>query len=378
MPVANMPQELVERLSRIDTSLMIKLPDGAAIPIGRSTPDCTITLKNNAAVQAVATGNEYAVCDAFLSGNIDFSGNMLAALPLRSALTDAGPPRSPWQFLTRYWRRSEEAHQRAIAAHYRNDPEFYLSFLDPTRPCYSFGMFDGDEDTFCNAIERKFRYCADACGLEPGDRVLEIGPGYGAFAAYAAEQGIEYVGLTDSAAAAEFLNARMAHYRTRPTFRHADPSTFKPDRPFNAVVMMSVVEHISDYAGLIRAVSDFLVDAGRVYIDGTAMTKKFRPSSVMVANLYAGNDYSLCDLPRFFKELHASNLSVLEFRNERQNWQRSYTAWARNLEANRDRIIERFGELEYRRYFLYLWGAVGDIQLGRVDGYRMILQADMK
>lgn len=373
-----MPQELVERLSRIDTSLMIKLPDGAAIPIGRNTPDCTITLKNNSAVQALATGNEYAVCDAFLNGNIDFSGNMLAALPLRSALVDAGPPRSPWQFLTKFWRRNKQAHQRAIAAHYRHDPEFYLAFLDPIRPCYSFGMFDGDEDTFSNAIERKFRFCLDACGLKPGSRVLEIGPGYGAFAAFAAEQGIEYVGLTDSTAAAEFLNARMAHYRTRPTFLHDDASVFNPDRPFDAVVMMSVIEHIPDYAGLIRAVSGVLAETGRVYVDGTAMTKTFRPSSVMIANLYAGNDYSLCDLPRFFKELHASNLSVLEFRNERQNWRRSYTAWARNLESNRERIIERYSELEYRRYFLYLWGAVGDIQLGRVDGYRMILQADAK
>ena len=375
MSLVNLPRKLADQLSHAGSSLVIRFPDDVTFPAGRSNPECVISLKNMAAVEAMRSGNEYAVGNAFLTGSIDFSGNMLAALPLRSTLTDVGPQKSLWRSLAKFWRRGREAHRQAIAAHYRHDGEFYLAFLDPVRPCYSFGMFEGDDDSFSNAAARKFRYCLDACGLKPGDRVLEIGPGYGAFAAYAAEQGITYVGLTDSQAAAEFLNGRLAHGQTRPTFLFADVFDFVPEKPFDAVVMMSVVEHLPDYAALVRAVSSFLVPSGRVYLDGTAMTKKFHPSSVMIDYLYAGNDYSLCDLPRLFRELHASNLTVLEFRNERRNWERSYTRWAQNLEANRDRIVSRYGEFQYRTYFLYLWGAVGDIQLGRVDGYRMLLQA---
>lgn len=64
----------------------------------------------------------------------------------------------------------------AIATHYEFDNDFYLEFLDPTR-CYSQAVFEHEDEALETAQARKLDFAIDACGLQPGDRVLDVGGG---------------------------------------------------------------------------------------------------------------------------------------------------------------------------------------------------------
>ena len=61
-----------------------------------------------------------------------------------------------------------------------------------------------DDEQLATALERKFNYAVERCELGPGKRVLEIGPGWGAFAGYALQSGTDFTGITISTASQDF------------------------------------------------------------------------------------------------------------------------------------------------------------------------------
>jgi len=105
---------------------------------------------------------------------------------------------------------SRRGSRRNIAFHYDLGNDFYGLWLDETMS-YSSGLFTDLEEPMVGAQIRKYRRLADKLGLEPGDRVLEIGCGWGGFAEIAAaEYGCRVVCLTLSQEQADYARARMA------------------------------------------------------------------------------------------------------------------------------------------------------------------------
>ena len=79
------------------------------------------------------------------------------------------------------------------------DPKLFFSFLDPIFPAYSQGVYAHDDEPLAKALERKFDWVIEKCELGPGKTVLEIGPGWGAFAGHALQSGVRFTGITNSA-----------------------------------------------------------------------------------------------------------------------------------------------------------------------------------
>ena len=77
-------------------------------------------------------------------------------------------------------------------------PQFFLSFLDPKTPCYTQGVYTSAAETLDAATIRKFDYCYDRLRLKPGDHILEVGPGWGAWFEYASRRGIKCTGISIS------------------------------------------------------------------------------------------------------------------------------------------------------------------------------------
>ena len=104
------------------------------------------------------------------------------------------------------------------------------------------------------ALERKFRYAVESCELGPGKRVLEIGPGWGAFADFALQAERHFTGITISTESQglsdqQALQSLAEHFRNpaRPT-----SCEYEPKEKFDAIVIMGVIEHLPDYARVLR------------------------------------------------------------------------------------------------------------------------------
>jgi len=115
-------------------------------------------------------------------------------------------------YRVRHWLRpnTRSGSLRNIHSHYDIGNDFYRLWLDPSWT-YSAAIFDGDySQPLQQAQQRKYQRVIDRLGLRAGDRVLEIGCGWGGFAEHAARLGIHVHGLTVSPAQLEVARERIA------------------------------------------------------------------------------------------------------------------------------------------------------------------------
>jgi cyclopropane-fatty-acyl-phospholipid synthase len=213
----------------------------------------------------------------------------------------------------------------------------------------------------------------EKCELRPGKRVLEIGSGWGAFAGHALQAGVDFTGITIAEASQDFLRAKLANFGERFDILLTDFYDYEPDEPFDAIVIMGVIEHLPNYERVLKKFARLLKPGGLVFLDGSAAKKKYELSTFMVRHIYPGN-HSFLVLDDFLNKLAKTELEVMEVQNDRWSYFLTFRQWARNLEANKEYVRRAFGDFEYRKFRLYLWGAAYEFLARNLDCYRLILQ----
>ena len=351
----------------------VRLPDGRLQAFGRAAPAFRVLLNNRDGLRALASLDQLRFAEGYLAGDIAIEGDMLAPFALRGAFGDRHLLTSAWRFVQPLLFGQVSTNRAAISSHYDIDPAFFLSFLDPETPCYTQGVYQRDGETLADATRRKFAYCFEKLNLKPGDHVLEIGPGWGAWFEYASARGVRCTGLTISQASKDYLEARARALGQQWEIVFADLLSYRAERRYDAIVIMGVIEHLPQYDRVLAQFQSLLKPDGGIFLDGSACTRKYELSAFMVKYIYPGN-HSFLVLHDFLEHLAKTPLRVAELFDDRHSYFLTFRQWARNLEANRAFVIDRFGEFNYRRFHLYLWGAAYEF-LGRsLDCYRMVIR----
>jgi len=135
---------------------------------------------------------------------------------------------------------------------------------------------------------------------------------------------------------------------------------------------MGIIEHLPQYGQVLRRLMSILKPGGRIFLDGASQknTKEF--SSVIIKHIFPGN-HKLLVLHEFLKAVSETPLQVEEIFDDRHSYHLTFRQWALNLERNRSFIVEQFGELDYRRFRLYLWGFSHNMAIADSGCHRMIL-----
>jgi len=347
-------------------------PDGAVGHFGQSVPSFCVRLKNRNAVRAITSLDQVKFADAYLAGDIDIDGDMLRPFELRQTMGDLHPLMTVWRFLQPLLLGQVRTNKAAITSHYDIDAEFFLSFLDSKTPCYTQGIYTSSAETLDVATTRKFEYCYERLRLKPGDHILEVGPGWGAWFEYASRRGIKCTGISISQSSIDYLDGRAKELGHDWELIHADLLAYQTDRKYDAIVIMGVIEHLPQYDRVLAKFVSLLKPGGHIFLDGSACTRKYELSSFMVKYIYPGN-HSFLVLHDFLEKLARTPLCVLEIFNDRYSYFLTFQQWARNFDANRAFVVERFGEFNYRRFRLYLWGAAYEFLSRSLDCYRMVI-----
>jgi cyclopropane-fatty-acyl-phospholipid synthase len=116
-----------------------------------------------------------------------------------------------------------------------------------------------------------------------------------------------------------------------------------------------------------------LKPGGRVFLDGSAAKKKYELSTFMVRHIYPGN-HSFLVLDDLLNKLAKTELELMEVQNDRWSYFLTFKQWALNLEANKGYVQRTFGDFEFRKFRLYLWGAAYEFLSRNLDCYRLILE----
>jgi cyclopropane-fatty-acyl-phospholipid synthase len=367
---------LINRVGEIATPFSIELPDGEKRNVGQGSAEFHLGLRSARALRAIRTLDEGNIAEAYLQGDIDIEGDMLKPFALRAHLDDRHPLVAAWRFIEPLLFGQVYTNKQAISSHYNADPKLFLSFLDPIFPAYSQGVYENDDDSLAKALERKFDWAIEQCELSPGKTVLEIGPGWGAFAGHALQSGVHFTGITNSEVSQSYLKGKLANFGDRFDILLTDFYEYEPKEPFDAIVIMGVIEHLPNYERVLKKFHRLLKPGGRVFLDGSAAKKKYELSTFMVRHIYPGN-HSFLVLDDLLNKLAKTDLELMEVQNDRWSYFLTFQQWARNLEASRDYVTRTFGDFEFRKFRLYLWGAAYEFLTRNLDCYRLILYKPM-
>lgn len=363
---------LIDRIGSVHTPFLVQLPSGETRKVGDGDPTFIIGLRNERALRAVRSLDEGNIAEAYLQGDIDLEGDMLKPFTLRESLDDMHPLVAAWRFIEPLLFGQVYTNKQAISSHYNADPKLFLSFLDPMFPAYSQGVYESDDEPLAKALQRKFDWVLEQCRIGNGTRVLEIGPGWGAFAGHALQAGARFTGITNSEVSQTYLRGKLANFGDNFAIELIDFYEYDPKEKFDAIVIMGVIEHLPDYERVLTKFSSLLKPGGRVFLDGSAWKKKYELSTFMVRHIYPGN-HSFLVLDDFLNKMGKTDFEIEVIHNDRWSYYLTFKQWAMNLDAHKDYIQRAFGDFEFRKFRLYLWGATYEFLHRNLDCYRLIL-----
>lgn len=358
--------------SQIKTPFEIRLWDGHVYRFGNGEPTVKVLVKDRNGLIALDRLDEVTICEAYMAGSLDVGGDMLGFVSLRSVLHDSHPLHTFWRRILPLFIGRVQTNRQAITSHYDFSNDFYLSFMDPTR-CYSQAVFERDDETLEAAQRRKLDFAIEACRLKPGDHVLDIGGGWGAFTEHAGRRGIRVTSLTISRQSEHFLAELIQRLQLPCRVLNQDFSEHTSSEPYDAIVILGVMEHLPDYPAVLRQFQSLLKPGGRLYLDASAFREKYSKPTFVSRYIFPG-DHSYFCLHAFLTELAKTPLEVLTVHNDRHNYFLTCKAWAQNLDRARDEIVRHWGEMLYRRFRLYLWGSAYAFLSRGMDAYRVLLE----
>ena len=371
-------QRIQKHLSGIQVKipLEIRLWGGYTYRFGEDEPTVKVLVKDRKGLEALRRLDELRICEAYMNGSLDVMGDMMGFVSLRRMLSDSHPLSYLWQRIAPWFIGRIPTDQRAIAAHYDFANEFYLQFLDPTR-CYSQAVFERDDEALETAQRRKLDFAIDACRLKPGDRVLDVGGGWGSFTEYAGQRGIQVTSLTISRQSEAFLADLIQRRQLPCRVVNQDFLAHSPPEPYDAMVILGVMEHLPDYPAVLRQFQRLLKPGGRIYLDASAFREKYAKPTFIARYIFPADHAYFC-LHDFLAVAAKTPMDVLAVYNDRHSYFLTCKAWAENLEAARDDIIRRWGEALYRRFRLYLWGSAYAFLSHGMEAFRVVLERPLE
>ena len=199
-------------------TLDVTLPDGRVVRLGgaEAGPKAAMTLKNYGFASRLINGGDIGIAEAYLSGDWDTPDltQFLYLFCVNHDLIQAmlrDKPLMRFLQIVRHWfnRNTRRQARRNIYAHYDIGNAFYSAWLDPSMT-YSSALYEDHTLDLTAAQNNKYHRLAEAIDLQPGQRLLEIGCGWGGFAEYVAKTfGAKVVGLTISREQRDFAQRRI-------------------------------------------------------------------------------------------------------------------------------------------------------------------------
>ena len=277
-PAARALFALLRRL-RVGT-LDVQLPDGQQMRFGSGAvgePHAAVRLHNWQVCGAALRAGDIGFAESFIAG--DWAASDLVAL---LALFIANREAVASVVYGTWWgnlihrarhllnRNSRAGSKRNIHAHYDLGNAFYRLWLDPTMS-YSSAWFNGNlAQSTTSAQQAKMRRALAECQLQPGDRVLEIGCGWGGLAECAARDfGAQVSGVTLSAEQLAFGQQRLADagLAAQAGLRFQDYRDIG-DGPYDAIVSIEMFEAVGRqyWASYFKTLHDQLKPGGRACV----------------------------------------------------------------------------------------------------------------
>ena len=346
-----------------------------AAPPG-ARPVATVFLPDRRALSSLLLHPEMAFCDGYSDGAIRVEGDLVVLLDAVSR-TMQHAHAGEWYFkLVSLWlnlsqNNSLRGSAKNIHRHYDLDVNFYKLWLD-AQLVYTCAYFPSPDASLEEAQIAKMDHVCRKIQLQPGERVVEAGCGWGALAIHMAKHyGANVRAYNVSKEQIAFARQRAAREGLSHQVEFILDDYRNISGSFDAFVSVGMLEHVgtAHYAELAAAIHRAIGDSGRGLLH--FIGRNFdRPLSPWIRkHIFPGAHAPV--LSAVMKMFEPYDASVLDVENLRFHYAKTLEHWLARFERARDRVAAMFDEEFVRMWRLYLAGSeaafrVGDLQLFQI------------
>ncbi|MBD3220469.1 methyltransferase domain-containing protein [bacterium] len=245
--------------------------------------------------------------------------------------------------------------------HYEVPPAFFQQVLGPRRK-YSCGLWPDGVETLAGSEDAMLALTCERAELQDGQRILDLGCGWGSLALYAAERfpGSEIVAVSNSRDQGEFTRAEAASLGLQNLAVHtADVNDFAPEGRFDRVVSVEMFEHLKNYGEMLARIAGWLAPDGRLFVhmfvhrELAYHYESEGPDDWMARHFFTGGTMPSHDLLRRFD----AHLTVArEWQVSGLHYQRTLEAWLANMDRRREAVrpilAATYGEDQVTRWWV--------------------------
>jgi cyclopropane-fatty-acyl-phospholipid synthase len=264
----------------------------------------------------------------------------------------------------------------AIGFHYDQPVAFYRAILDHDLT-YSCAYFDAGVETLDDAQRAKIGYTLRKLRLAPGERLLDIGCGWGSLVLRAAgEFGAKVLGVTLSRLQCEEARRRIheAGLEDRATVELRDYREL-PATSFDKIVSVGMFEHVgrAKLPEYFRTTFSLLKPGGLFLNHGISVERgKGGPIGGFISR-FIFPDGELVPVSEALEVAESAGFEVRDVENLREHYARTLRAWVANLERNRREAIAATNEQTYRLWRLYMAGSAQGFRVARMGIFQSLL-----
>jgi cyclopropane-fatty-acyl-phospholipid synthase len=348
---------------------------------------------------ALATANTLGLAEDYLYGDFDLDGDIEAVFPLADYLAQQKwskkeklrlggmllglpsqnrlhPARPGGKLHGRLHSRGRD--RAAISYHYDVSNDFYALWLD-REMVYSCAYFERPQDDLDTAQEQKLDYICRKLRLQPGERLLDIGCGWGGLILHAARHyGVHALGITLSQQQLALAKDRIQRegLSERCEARLLDYRELNDPGGYDKLASVGMVEHVGE-ANLPeyfrRAFR--LLRPGGVFLNHGIGVPEIRPAvpRPSFVDLYVFPDGELVPIGIMTRAAEQAGFEVRDVENLREHYALTLKHWVRGMEEHADQTRRLVDEVTYRIWRLHMAGSAYYFERGRLDLYQTLL-----
>ncbi len=357
--------------------VLIALKHGPAVGPSDGSPVAGLIIRDRATLVRIVVNPEVAFGEAYADGTVEVHGDLLALMDGVYRSMAAGGRRTAYQWLSLLWLGLAQGNSRRgsrhnIHHHYDLGNQFYQLWLDRNL-VYTCAYFPEPSATLEEAQLAKMDHVCRKVRLQPGERVVEAGCGWGSLALHMARQyGVRVKAFNISHEQIVYARWRAQHEGLDGRVEFIEDDYRNIHGRFDAFVSVGMLEHVGrkHYRELGRVIHRTVSDSGRGLLHFIGRSRP-RPLNAWVRKRIFPGAYppTLREVADIFEPW---DFAVLDVENLRLHYARTIEHWLERFEGSRQQVAAMFDERFVRMWRLYLAGSVAAFRSGSMQLFQVV------